>query len=158
MCSSLFSYRSPLISSLRLATSAVKDSTWRVRARRRWPIFDTEPAHWTLKAKESWTASSSDRLERTLLSLGVRRFLATTVAVMSFFITESPTVRGPVGDTKDGRHMLSWEGKSASSPTFKSRRRSDGQAICEKWWRKERSGKLNSQKKKKGILYRQQLS
>ena len=45
--------------------------------------------------------------------------------------------------------MLSGEDISASSPTFKSRRRSDGQAISKKWWRKKRSGKSNSQKYKK---------
>ncbi|KAM1371152.1 hypothetical protein ACFX2F_041533 [Malus domestica] len=53
-------------------------------------------------------------------------FLATTAAVISFFITESPTVRGPVWDMKDGRHMLSGEGVAVSSPRFKSKRRSEG--------------------------------
>ncbi|KAM2165698.1 hypothetical protein ACFX1R_039816 [Malus domestica] len=51
------------------------------------------------------------------------RFRATTATVISFFITESPTVRGPVGDMKDERHMLSGEGMDASSPRFKSKRR-----------------------------------
>ncbi|CAN6685904.1 unnamed protein product [Malus baccata var. baccata] len=60
---------------------------------------------------------------------GVTRFLATTAAVISFFITKSPTVRGPVGDMKDGRHMLSGEGGTASSPRFKSKRRSEGPDI-----------------------------
>ncbi|KAM1636611.1 hypothetical protein ACFX13_014792 [Malus domestica] len=60
-----------------------------------------------------------------MLSLGVRRFLATIVVVISFFITESLTVRGPVGDKKDGRHMLSGEGVAASSTRFKSKRRSE---------------------------------
>ncbi|KAM1772281.1 hypothetical protein ACFX11_047002 [Malus domestica] len=35
-------------------------------------------------------------------------------------------VRGPVGDKKDGRHMLSREGVAASSSRFKSKRRSEG--------------------------------
>ncbi|KAM1270955.1 hypothetical protein ACFX2J_031822 [Malus domestica] len=70
-------------------------------------MLDTEPAHYTLRAKDSLTANSSDRLASSLLSLEVTRFLATTAAVISFFITESPTVRGPVRDMKDERHMLS---------------------------------------------------
>ncbi|KAM2132823.1 hypothetical protein ACFX1Q_014183 [Malus domestica] len=57
------------------------------------------------------------------------RFWATTAAVISFFITESPTVRGPIGDMKDERHMLSGEGMDASSPRFKSKRRSKGPSI-----------------------------
>ncbi|KAM1336255.1 hypothetical protein ACFX2H_040234 [Malus domestica] len=44
---------------------------------------------------------------------------------MSFFITESLTVRGPVGDMKDGHHMLSGEGMAASSPRFKLKRWSE---------------------------------
>ncbi|KAM2504162.1 hypothetical protein PS1_038106 [Malus domestica] len=56
-------------------------------------------------------------------------FRATTAAVISFFITESPTVRGSVGDMNDGRHMLSGEGIDASSPRFKSKRRSEGPDI-----------------------------
>ncbi|KAM1119185.1 hypothetical protein PS1_043818 [Malus domestica] len=56
-------------------------------------------------------------------------FLATAAAVISFFFTESPTVRGPVGDKKDMRHMLSGEGAAASSPMFKSKRRSEGPNI-----------------------------
>ena len=97
-----------------------------VFARRRCPMFETEPAHWTLRASESWTASSSDRLDNILLSLGVRRFLAITVAVISFLIMVSPTVRGPLGDMKDGFQMLFGEDESSSSPTFKLRRRSEG--------------------------------
>ncbi|KAM1975200.1 hypothetical protein ACFX15_040005 [Malus domestica] len=58
-----------------------------------------------------------------------QRFMATTAAVISFFITESPTVRGPVGDKNDGRHMLSGEGVAASSTRFKSKRRSEGPDI-----------------------------
>jgi len=54
-------------------------------------------------------------------------------SVISFFITESPTVRGPVGDMKDGRHMLSGEGGAASSPMFKSKRRSEGPDIFQRW-------------------------
>ncbi|KAM1405095.1 hypothetical protein ACFX2I_013518 [Malus domestica] len=100
-----------------------------VRANRRWAILDTEPAHCTLRATESLTANSSDRLASSLLSLGVTRFLATTAAVISFFITESPTVRGPVEDMKDGCHMLSREGGTAYSPRFKSKRRSEGPDI-----------------------------
>ncbi|KAM2270684.1 hypothetical protein ACFXTI_038108 [Malus domestica] len=57
------------------------------------------------------------------------RFRATTATVISFFITESPTVRGPVGDMKDERHMLSGEGMDASSPRFKSKRRLEGTDI-----------------------------
>ncbi|KAM1435455.1 hypothetical protein ACFX2I_043399 [Malus domestica] len=56
-------------------------------------------------------------------------FLATAAAVISFFITESPTVRKPVGDKKDMRHMLSGEGAAASSPRFKSKRRLEGPDI-----------------------------
>ncbi|KAM2565043.1 hypothetical protein TB2_013277 [Malus domestica] len=100
-----------------------------VRANRRWAILDTEPAHCTLRARESLTANSSDRLASSLLSLGVTRFLATTAAVISFFITESPTVKGPVEDMKDGCHMLSREGGTAYSPRFKSKRRSEGPDI-----------------------------
>ncbi|KAM2339543.1 hypothetical protein ACFX1X_019101 [Malus domestica] len=88
-----------------------------------------EPAHCTLRAKKSLTANSSDYLASSLLSLGVTRFLATIAAVISFFITESPTVRGPVEDMKDGRHMLFREGEAASSPRFKSKRRSEGPDI-----------------------------
>ncbi|KAM1972336.1 hypothetical protein ACFX16_019155 [Malus domestica] len=43
------------------------------------------------------------------------------------FITES--LRGPVGDMKDGRHMLSGKGMTASSPRFKSKRRLKGPDI-----------------------------
>ncbi|KAM2536721.1 hypothetical protein TB1_022134 [Malus domestica] len=38
-------------------------------------------------------------------------------------------VRGPVEDMKDGHHMLSGEGGTASSPRFKSKRRSEGPYI-----------------------------
>ncbi|TQD76246.1 hypothetical protein C1H46_038225 [Malus baccata] len=79
--------------------------------------------------KERKGRTSQDRLASSLLSLGVTRFLATTAAVMSFFIIESPTVRGPVGDMKDGSHMLSGEGRTASSPRFKSKQRSEGPDI-----------------------------
>ncbi|KAM1686522.1 hypothetical protein FF1_034335 [Malus domestica] len=58
-----------------------------------------------------------------------------------FFITESPTVRGPVGDMKDGRHMLSGEGGTASSPRFKSKRRSKGPDIFKGV--EERRGRTN---------------
>ncbi|CAN6695643.1 unnamed protein product [Malus baccata var. baccata] len=64
---------------------------------------------------------------------GVTRFRAITVAIISFFITESPTVRGPVGDMKDRRHMLSGEGGAVSSPRFKSKRRSEGPYIFQRW-------------------------
>ncbi|KAM1596774.1 hypothetical protein ACFX15_031356 [Malus domestica] len=40
-------------------------------------MLDTEPAHCTLRARDSLTANSSDRLESSLLSLGVTRFRAT---------------------------------------------------------------------------------
>ncbi|CAN6695212.1 unnamed protein product [Malus baccata var. baccata] len=40
-----------------------------VRANRRWAMLDTEPAHCTLRARDSLTANSSDRLESNLLSL-----------------------------------------------------------------------------------------
>ncbi|KAM1450699.1 hypothetical protein ACFX2I_037915 [Malus domestica] len=40
-----------------------------------------------------------------------------------------PNGKRPVGDMKDGRHMLSKEGMAASSPRFKSKRRSEGPNI-----------------------------
>ncbi|KAM2040858.1 hypothetical protein COP2_035420 [Malus domestica] len=104
-------------------------------------MLDTEPAHCTLRARDSLTANSSDRLESSLLSLGVTRFRATTAAVISFFITESPTVRGPVRDIKDGRHMLSGEDETTSSPRFKSKRRSEGPEIFKGV--EERRGRTN---------------
>ena len=76
-----------------------------------------------------------------MLSLGVRRFLATTAAVISFFIMECPTVKGPVGDKKDGRHMLSGEGVAASSTRFKSKRWSEGPDIFKGV--EERRGRTN---------------
>ncbi|KAM2467430.1 hypothetical protein FF1_009221 [Malus domestica] len=73
------------------------------------------------------------------------RFMATTAAVISFFITESPMVRGPVEDMKDGRHMLSREGMTASSPRFKSKRRSEGPDIFRAV--KERRGRTSQDRR-----------
>ena len=41
----------------------------------------------------------------------------------------SPTVRGPLGDIKDGFQTLFGADESSSSPIFKLRRRSEGQDI-----------------------------
>ncbi|TQD76384.1 hypothetical protein C1H46_038085 [Malus baccata] len=105
-------------------------------------MLDTEPAHCTVRARDSLTANSSDRLESSLLSLGVTRFRATTAAVISFFITESLTVRGLVGDMNDGRYMMSGEGRAVSSPRFKSKRRSEGPDIFSEVVKKEEVGQV----------------
>ncbi|TQE10092.1 hypothetical protein C1H46_004262 [Malus baccata] len=54
---------------------------------------------------------------------------------------ESPTIRGPVGDKKDGRHMLSREGVVAFSTRFKSKQRSEGPDIFKGV--EERRGRTN---------------
>ncbi|KAM1262757.1 hypothetical protein ACFX2G_028459 [Malus domestica] len=120
-------------------------------------MLDTEPAHCTLRAGDSLTANSSDRLASSLLSLGVTRFRATTAAVMSFFIIESPTVRGPAGDMKDGRHMLSGEGGAAPSPRFKSKRRSEGPDIFSEVLKKEEIGQVKIVEVQNGSFYRQKF-
>ncbi|KAM1258455.1 hypothetical protein ACFX2J_037894 [Malus domestica] len=97
-----------------------------------------------------------------MLSLGVRRFLTTIAAVISFFITESPMVRGLVGDKKVGHHMLSREGMAASSPKFKSKRRSDGPDIlrndegemrCYKSLKYKNKGKIPASNNSLNVLF-----
>ncbi|KAM1790873.1 hypothetical protein ACFX12_034899 [Malus domestica] len=73
--------------------------------------------------------TSDSSLQPPMIQLD--RFLATTAAVISFFITESPTVKGPVGDMKDGHHMLSGEGGTASSPRFSQNDGWRGQTFSE---------------------------
>ncbi|KAM0972050.1 hypothetical protein ACFX1X_020128 [Malus domestica] len=119
-------------------------------------MLDTEPAHCTLRARDSLTANSSDRLESSLLSLGVTRFRATTAAVISFFITESPTVRGPVGDMKDGCHMLSGEDGTTSSSRFKSKRRSEGPDIF-KVLKEEEIGQIKILEVQEGSFHKQKF-
>ncbi|KAM1479741.1 hypothetical protein ACFX2I_026979 [Malus domestica] len=84
------------------------------------------------------------------------RFRATTAAVISFFTTESPTVRGPVGDMKDGRHMLFGEEGIASSPRFKSKRRSEGPNIF-KMLKKEKIGQIKILEVQEGSFHKRKF-
>lgn len=109
-------------------------------------MLDAELVHLTLRAKEPWTINSSDIFESILLSIEVRSFLTATVVVISFFIIESPDVRGPLENKKDECQILPWRGTSTSSTTLKSKQLSDGQTISQKRWKKKKSNKVKSHK------------
>ncbi|KAM1315889.1 hypothetical protein ACFX10_019416 [Malus domestica] len=76
-------------------------------------MLDTEPAHCTLRARDSLTANSSDRLASSLLSLGMTRFRATTAAVMSFFITDGRKGQTFFRSVKERGDRTSQDRKSA---------------------------------------------
>ncbi|KAM2859136.1 hypothetical protein COP2_024595 [Malus domestica] len=65
-------------------------------------------------------------------------------------------VRGPVGDMKDGRHMLSGEEGIASSPRFKSKRRSEGPDIF-KVLKEEENGQIKILEVQEGSFHKRKF-